>query len=205
MFITGIMAVLAGQVDILMIGAFLSPDKVGHYVIAVKVGLFSSFVLTALNILIAPKFAALHYEEKYDGLRKFGQKSATLVTFMTAPVFILVIFKGRELLGMFGLEFQTAYSSLVILVLTQALNILFGSTAYFMNMTGNSKVLNKVIVISTLTNVLLNILLIPVFGIDGAAFSSLVSTVLWNVVLTVFIHRKYGFFIGFNPFLLFKL
>jgi O-antigen/teichoic acid export membrane protein len=74
-----------------------------------------------------------------------------------------------------------------------------------MNMTGNSKVLNKVIVFSTLINVVLNILLIPVFGIDGAAFSSLVSTVLWNVVLTVFIHRKYSFFIGFNPFLLFKL
>jgi O-antigen/teichoic acid export membrane protein len=41
-------------------------------------------------------------------------------------------------------------------------------------------------------NVVLNLILIPRYGIEGAAFSTAFSIVLWNVWMLVFVHRRLG-------------
>jgi O-antigen/teichoic acid export membrane protein len=48
-------------------------------------------------------------------------------------------------------------------------------------------------------HVALNLLLIPAWGIVGAAFASFVTTAFWNVAAACFIRRRFGFFIGCLP------
>jgi len=59
-----------------------------------------------------------------------------------------------------------------------------------MNMTGKQNVLQKVLLISFFINLILNWYLIPIYGIEGAAFSTSFSMIFWNITVVVYIYKK---------------
>ena len=87
-------------------------------------------------------------------------------------------------------------------MLGQFVNIMCGSVGYFLTMTGEQKAFNYIIFMGGGVNILLNLLLIPKYGIDGAAAASFVSTCLWNIAALKYIKNKYNLYIGYWPFVL---
>jgi O-antigen/teichoic acid export membrane protein len=67
-----------------------------------------------------------------------------------------------------------------------------GLAALVLNMTGHERDTAKGIAVSALLNVTLNALLIPLWGIEGAALASTLSMVVWNSLLVVLVHRRLG-------------
>jgi O-antigen/teichoic acid export membrane protein len=59
-------------------------------------------------------------------------------------------------------------------------------------MTGNEKVMARIAGCCATLNVMFNFMLIPPFGIEGAAASTACTVVLWNVGLAVYIYRRFG-------------
>ena len=53
--------------------------------------------------------------------------------------------------------------------------------------------------ISAAINVILNLVLVPQFGMHGSAIAALVSLVFWNLYTLIFIKRKFDRFIGYLP------
>jgi O-antigen/teichoic acid export membrane protein len=196
------MWVITSQVDILMLGAYSNAENVGIYSVVIRFGLIVSFILTSINMVLAPKFAELFYSNKHDSLIKVAQKSSKLIFYTTVPIVVLFILFGKNILNFFGADFVPGYEALVLISLGQFINSICGSVGYFMNMTGHQSSFNKIIIVSTLINVILNWLLIPRWGVTGAAFSSLISTVFWNFGAALFIKFKFKSFIGYIPFTL---
>ncbi len=79
---------------------------------------------------------------------------------------------SQPILSLFGSDFTEASWSLKILVTGQMINALCGSVAILMIMTGHQKKSLPVVVCSALINVVLNAILIPSFGIAGAAIAT---------------------------------
>ena len=198
MFLTGAMWVLTSQVDIVMLGAFTSTENVGIYAVVIKLGMMITFILTSINMVLAPKFAELYYSNDLESLRNVAQKSSKIIFYTTIPLLLILIIFGKPILSLFGSEFIFGYWALVFVALGQFVNTICGSTGYFMNMTGNQKEFNKIMMFATLLNIILNYILIPIFGIVGAAISSLACVIYWNLGTVVFIKRKYNFYIGYK-------
>ena len=97
------------------------------------------------------------------------------------------------LLGIFGNEFIVGKTALLILLFGQIINILCGSVGYILMMTNKQEILRNIIIFSAFLNIILNILLIPKYGINGAAISSAISVAVWNIYSLIYIYRKYGF------------
>lgn len=76
--------------------------------------------------------------------------------------------------------------------------------AVFLNMTGNQVFFTKLVAVSTTLNIVLNWFLIPRYGMEGAAWASMFSIVLWNIIGAIFIYRKYAIMTFFNPLSLLK-
>jgi len=70
----------------------------------------------------------------------------------------------------------------------------------FMNMAGHQKVFRNIILVGSVIFVILNVTLIPRFGINGAAFSILLNECIWNVSTLIFIKFNYGKTTGYLPF-----
>ena len=97
--------------------------------------------------------------------------------------------KPSFFLGLFGEEFIQSNTTLILVSGGFLINALCGPVGTFMNMTDSQRQFMRITIIAVLTNLGLNICLIPVMGINGAAIATLISTSIWNVA--GFIHLKF--------------
>jgi O-antigen/teichoic acid export membrane protein len=200
MLMTATMTFIMGQTGIVLLGMYRSETEVGYYAIAVKLATLTAFVLNAINVMVGPKFSELFHSGKMDELFHVAKKSSKLIFFTTTPVLLGLIIFGKQLLGIaFGAEFTVAYPAMLLLIAGQFFNSISGSTAYFMNMTGNQNVFRNIVVVAALINVILNILLTPYYGIYGAGFAAMTSSIVWNAAVLVFLKLKFGKTTGFFP------
>lgn len=202
MLMTATMAIVTGQTGVIMLGIFRSEAEVGYYSVAVKLAFLTAFILKAVITVAAPKFSNLFYSNKIDELFYVAKKSAKLIFWTTVPILLSLIVLGKSIITLlYGSNFIVAYWAMIILIMGNFLTSISGATAMFMNMTGNHKIFRNIIFISVLTNVGLSVLLIPDFGIYGAAVSSMASLVLWSIITLFYIKMKYGKTTGYFPFL----
>jgi O-antigen/teichoic acid export membrane protein len=102
---------------------------------------------------------------------------------------LLSIFSGH-ILSLFGEEYIAAKQAFLILIIGQGICSAFGSSSVYLNMTGRQHIYQIILIIAVIINFVLNRLLIPVYGMTGAAIAFVSSSFFWNFVSAVVIYRK---------------
>ncbi|MGZ5500172.1 MAG: oligosaccharide flippase family protein, partial [Nitrososphaeraceae archaeon] len=201
MLLTGGLSLVIGQTQIIMIGALRTADELGVYSVVLSLATLSVFILNSINVIAAPKFSELHHAGKIEELQYVAQKSSKLIFWTTLPIFLVLLFFGKFILNIYGEEFLVGYIPLILLVIGQFVNSASGSVGYFLNMTGYQKQYRNIILCSMIINVSINYLLIPNYGIGGAAIASLSSMVFSNVMAVYFIKCKLNFYMFYFPWI----
>ena len=186
------MLLLIQWIDIIILGYFETSNTVGIYSVVMKISLFSSVILFSINSIVASEFSRLYSLDKMVDLRVLIKKSSKIIFFITIPVLILIVYFSKSILGYFGYEFIMANKTLYILVAGQFINVLCGSVGYILMMTEKQNIFKNIMIFSTCVNIILNIVLIPKYSINGAAIASSISLILWNVISFSYIYRKYN-------------
>ena len=183
-----------------MLGIFRSEAEVGYYSIAVNLATLTAFVLQAINTIAAPRFSELFHTSKLDELFHVAKKSSKLIFWTTAPILFVLLACGKIILPLlYGQEFMKAYVAMVFLIIGQFVNAISGSTGFFMNMTGQERKLKNIMYLAAAINIILNLLLIPRYGIEGAAVGGMFSLSFLNIYALVYIKLKFGRTIGYIP------
>jgi O-antigen/teichoic acid export membrane protein len=170
------------QVDALMLGTLDSADAVALFTVAFQGTQLIAVLLVSLNATLGPDLARLHSKGNLDTLQSTMVRSARLVTVFTAPLCLLLIIGGRYFLRIFGSEFVDAYPVLVILTFGQFFNVMTGSVGILLIMAGYASSAMIGIAIGTGIHISLNIILIPQWGIAGAAVAAAVSQIFVNLI-----------------------
>lgn len=191
------MYLINNQTDTLMLGVLTNSASVGIYSIANRGANLMNFVLSVFNVSLAPTLASLHAAGEKQKLQKLVKKSANLVLLSSLPIAIILIVFGKWFLGMFGQEFVQGHTVLNILCIGKLINASTGAVALLLNMTGYQKYTFIGVAVSAILNVILNASLIPQWGAEGAATATAISTIVWNILLVVFVHQRLK--INMNP------
>jgi len=100
------------------------------------------------------------------------------------PVGVMLIVAGGPILAVvFGGDFRRGHAALAILCTAQLVNVGTGSASLLLNMAGHERVTARSLMWSAAANVILNALLIPAFGIVGAAMATAATMIGWNLAL----------------------
>ena len=194
MLLIGSMYVINTQTDSVMLGFLKQPELVGFYTVANRGAGLVSFVQLSFSTSLAPVFATLHAQGDLNKLKAIIRKSCRS-TFLVSLLLAIVIGLGSHwFLLIFGAEFLTAKLALLILLLGNLVNAFTGATARLLIMTGHARDTAIGVSISAFSNIILNALLIPPFGLEGAAIATAISSVLWNVLLVAFTYKRFGVF-----------
>ena len=185
-------SLILNQTDILMIGTLLNPAESGIYSVAVKTANLTAFALAAVNAIAAPMIASLYQEGRIQDLQNMVKIATIWIFWISLPICLMLILGGHLFLRLFGEEFMAARLSLAILAVGQLFNAMCGSVGNLMIMTGYQNESAKVIAYAAILNLVLNGSLIPLFGIYGAAISTAVSTILWNIWLMILVYKRLG-------------
>jgi len=175
--------ILGRQTGILILGAFGTAEMVGEYVPAIRIGEIASFSLLAVNAAMVARFSVLYSKGEIEQLQHVLSKTFALISSVGLCALIFIGLFADEIIGLFGLSNSTIKVALLVLLASQLIDILSGSTAALMTVANQERYAAIVAVLTTACTVIGSLLLIPVYGIVGAACASLISMIVWNVLL----------------------
>lgn len=189
--VSGIFIELNTKVDVLMIGFFLSDEFVGIYSFA---ALFSEGfyqIIIILQNFYNPLFARLVSNKKLRTLKKItneGQKKIIPITFFLG-IIIIIFFRWLINQNIFDDKYNESLLPFIILIF----GILFSSGYIpFLNVLSMSNMpfWNSILIFFTvLINIIFNYLLIPIFGIKGAAMATSLS-LIFSVYFLKFLCKR---------------
>lgn len=185
--------VFNNQVGILILGVFEPTAEVGIYRVASLAAGLILFGLAAANAVLSPVFARLYAEGAHERLQRLITLSARAILAFSAPLALVLMLFGSELLALlFGAEYASGGTALTILAGGQLFNAAMGSIGILLNMTGFERDSTKGVALAAIVNGGLCMILIPAWGINGAATAMTASLLIWNIVLAVYLWRRTG-------------
>jgi O-antigen/teichoic acid export membrane protein len=200
MLISGSLSVFLGLIDITILGILKTSSEVGIYSVAVKLSSVAMMALVAINTIAAPKFAEFWGKGDKKGLTKIAQQSTKLIFWTSLPVLLVFLIFPSSILEIFGPGFKVGAIALIMLTIGQFINAISGSVGYILAMTGFQVFLQNGMIASIIINIILNLLLVPKYGINGAAFASMITLIFWNIIFSMKVKSILGEWIFYKPF-----
>ncbi len=180
----GFLHFLLSSADILMLGYLSSARDVGIYRAAAQISSVMSVFLIATNSIYAPVAADLYQRSEMARLAGIFKTTTHWLCFGTVPIFILLLFSGREILMIFGKDYaeSRATTALSILAFGHLVSCMTGGVGVTLTMTRRQKLelVNSLCMAGL--NLFLNYLLIPRYGAIGAAIASSSAIVAINLL-----------------------
>jgi O-antigen/teichoic acid export membrane protein len=190
LFLTGFLVFFVNKTDTFMIGYFLGDADVGIYNIALRIGTMSGFVLTAFNTTFAPMISNLYEQDKMKELAsiyKIITKWALTINLIAFSLFVLF---SEEIMLFFGQEFTSGAYALIFIGVGQIANVMVGPAGYLNTMTGKPQYALYTNIIVLILNITLNYLMIPIYGINGAAIASALSVSIANIIRLILLYKN---------------
>jgi O-antigen/teichoic acid export membrane protein len=171
--------------DTILLGIYGSAADVGIYQVATRLTLLATVFINPVTTSFSPRIADLWRRERYDVLASTYKLTTSWVFRLSLPSFVVLLVFPHELLVIFGRDFGSGVTVTIIMTLAWLLNSLSGPSGYMLTMSGRSKNQMANNIAALVTNVGLNVWLIPRYGIVGAAIAWGASVVLVTLARVV--------------------
>jgi O-antigen/teichoic acid export membrane protein len=190
---------LKGWIDTIMIGVFMNETNVGIYNITLKLTAVLGISLSAVSAVSTPFYSEAYSSGNIQKLKEHVSKSSAIVFYSSLPIFLILILFPGPILSLFGDEFTAGTTALIILAAGGFINAYFGAAGYLMNMTGSEVILQYITLAAVLIGILLNYVLIPLYGLTGAASATTLTIAGWNIACALYIKRVYSVHVFYIP------
>lgn len=190
-FSEGVFLVLWSS-DAVMLGSMTDPDEVAVYHACVKTAGLALVFFKAVTALAAPRFAALSVEGDRVDQERFVRAVARWTFAPTLVLVVALILAGPWVLGTFGDAFVRGQPVLVLLALGYLAKTAAGPVTAYLAVSDNQNVIMVGTAVAAAGNVGLNLLLIPRFGVMGAAAASVLSILFYQTSQYALVRRRLG-------------
>ncbi|WP_316961652.1 Wzx-type polysaccharide biosynthesis protein UppV [Agrobacterium tumefaciens] len=192
MFLIDGIGFLMTNSDVVIVGLYLPPDQVGIYFAAAKTIVLMQFVFFSVQAAAAPRLAALIASDDRRGLASFASQAARWAFWPSLFMGLVVLAAGPFLLSLFGAAFTQGYELMFFLFAGFLAKAAIGPGETLLNMAGKQKLCVFLYILIFSCNIALNMLLIPVYGLAGAAGAAAMAMLIEAVLLHVAIRRTLG-------------
>jgi O-antigen/teichoic acid export membrane protein len=184
--------------DVVFVGILLGSASAGIYGGASRFVAAGLVIDSALRVVVSPRFSSLLFLGKIDQLESLYRTAATWLVLFGTPVYLILGIFAPVVLRILGPGFDTGSSALAILCAGAILTFAAGNVHSVLLMSGRSGwgAFNKAIVLAI--NVVGNLVLVPVIGINGAAISWAASMLVDAALASVEVRRFVGVRLSFR-------
>ena len=169
--------------DVLVLQLFRPPNEVGIYYAASKTMALVAFIYFSVAQTLAHKFAEYHVAGERKRLADFLAVAVRMTFWPSLGSILVLLVLGKPMLRMFGHEFVSGYYLMFILAIGLLARAAVGPAERLLNMLGERRSCALIYGGSFAINIALCFLLIPGFGIAGAAIANAITLVCESVSL----------------------
>ncbi len=175
--------------DTVALGRYRNVRELGVYALASGVVTFVCIILSSVNQIFGPIIADLYSRAQYDLLSRMYQTLTKWILGLTLPLAAGIMVFARPIMGIFGHDFEAGWIVLVIGTIGQLVNSAVGSSGTMLYMTGHQRYLIRIQAAMALMIIVLNILLVPRWGIVGAISVAALANVAANLGYLLVVRR----------------
>lgn len=195
LFGLGALNVVLARADVVLVGVLSSAREVGYYAVAARVAVLISFVLGALNVIVAPMISDMYASSRHQEMRNLLNITVRVGSLGGIAVAVTFLFLGDWLLNWFGVGFEAGWKPLMVLSLGQIINVAYGPVGYLLAMTGSHREAFWILVQGAVLNVVVGIAGVLLWGAVGAALATSLAMIWWNVAMSRHVGKRFGFWI----------
>lgn len=189
--VAGSIALVLLDIDKVMIGKYLPIEQVAYYNVAIFMATVIAVPLRSMHQIVSPLTAKLLNEKKRDELRVLYQKSSLTLFIISGLIFLLILLNIHQIYEVI----PEAYSVGIVVVFLISFSKLFDNLLGINNaILYNSDYYRLTIVLGVflaILTVVLNIVFIPLYGIDGAAVATVISLLLYSIAKILVVQWKF--------------
>jgi len=164
--------------DTIVLNFFVASALIGVYEISWNLAGFLVIVSNSIGQTLFPEISRLATEDRYDEIRSLLQEALAYSGIFLIPGFFGALVLGPELLGVYGGEFQQGATVLLILILARTFDSYASQFNSVINSIDRPDVAFRINVVYVAVNLSLNVGLVFLYGMEGAAVATAVSAVL---------------------------
>lgn len=178
--------------DVVVVGFYLPPDQVAIYFAAAKTMALVQFVMFSVKAAAAPRFSASMVDDDRSQLATIAIESARWTFWPSLAVGGAVLAAGPLLLSLFGPAFVSGYVLMAILFAGILSKALIGPAETLLTMAGEQKLCMVLYAVALAANIGLNVTLIPLFGLIGAACATMGAMMAEALLLHIAVRWKFS-------------
>ena len=195
LFLIQLSQIFTNNIDNIIIGEIIDDKSVSIYKVCCNLAGFILFGFSSLNVLLSPKISRFFKNKEFLKLESHINLISIIGFIIGLLIFIIFLIFSNTILLYFGPEFVSAKKSIYVLVITFLIHCLLGPSLILMMYTKLHKEACAILFLSLALKIIFNIIMVPTFGIYGAALASSITGILSYLLMTYYIMRK----IKINP------
>lgn len=189
--VTAVMSYVLSDIDIYMLGFIDGPAVVGDYNTIYPLAQLLIVAVSGFGFLFMPLVSELDAAGRLGRARRLYQVVTKWIVVVTLPPFlVLFAFPQRSIELTFGAEYAGAAPALSVLTVGFFLHAVFGLNKGALTSVGRTRLIMYDDIVGAVVNVALNLVLIPRYGLVGAAWATTVSYGVLNGLYSVQLYRE---------------
>lgn len=175
-----------------MLGQFKAINNVAYYGVAIYIATVIGVPARSMHLITHPLTAKLLNDKDRVGLKSLYQKSSLNLFIISGFIFLAIIININQLYLLIPENYSDGFMVVLVIGLAKLFdNLLGNNNAILFNSDYYRVVLVFGIFLAILT-VVLNLALIPEFGINGAAYASCITIFIYNTIKLLFVYNKFN-------------
>ncbi|WP_395045051.1 lipopolysaccharide biosynthesis protein [Flavobacterium sp.] len=188
--VSGGVAVMLVDFDKVMIPFYKDISQNALYAVAIFISTVIIVPYRAMNQIVAPITAKLMAENKHDELNDLYKKSAINLQVIGGFIMMLIFLNIKELYKIIPDEYSGGIWVVFMIGLCKFYDVLLGNNN---SIIVNTKYYRTVLLFGIATVILmivLNAIFIPLYGIEGSAFATLITIIIYNTIKLIYVVKK---------------
>ena len=189
--IAGSVANIILEIDKFMIGQYIQIDKVAFYGVAIYIATVIGVPARSMHQITNPVTAALLNSKDTKALEILYKKSSLNLFIISGFIFLLIVLNINVLYKIIPPEFSGGLLVVFLVGVAKLSDNLIGNNNAILFNSDYYRVVLLLGALLAIIAVVLNIILIPKYGINGAAFATFISILAYNIAKVIFVYVKF--------------
>lgn len=183
---------IMNRAPILLLGIMGTSKDVGIYSVSSKGAEFAEFFFGVVTLAGAPIFSSLYAKNDKEQMQRFMTMVTRTIFWVSLPAVAVMLIWTAPFLRLFGKEFTEGITVMRLTLSSYFLASLFGFVEVALVISGHQKDLTKLFGLAAALNVAFSLILIPRWGIVGAAVASSISILVLKILLARGVYKNIG-------------
>lgn len=190
--IAGSIATIFLDIDKFMLGYYVDIEMIAYYNVAIFIATVIAVPHRAMHQILLPLSAKYLNEKDFTSLKDLYKRSSLNLFIISGFIFLLIVLNINQLYHIIPEEFSGGLFVVFIISVAKLYDALLGSNNAILFNSDYYRIVLLLGVLLVVITIVLNIVFIPLYGINGAAFATFLAIFIYNSIKLFFVRKKFN-------------